>query len=196
MAKSSIIDPAVSSSLTVGEYGWSIETRAPGGYVLSSSDGPTEALRGAAAEVSAYVNGVPQCELRLYADGGKPAAAVGGSISPGELEYLASEINAFLDEARKGGGGGLPGGGSRGGQPAMHLTGRARGGRPVMNLFADVFGGDKLTPCSPPDRPLMPSLVKRDAATYVLQASRCYPSPARTYFTVVHPGHASTGTHT
>jgi len=55
-------------------------------------------LNGAQAEVTAYVNGVPQCELRLYGDG--QVQSIGLALSVEELEWLASEINDHLGKLR------------------------------------------------------------------------------------------------
>merc|ERR1712224_872068 len=40
---------------------------------------------------------------------------------------------------------------------------------PVMNIFSDFMDGDKLKEQKPPERPLLPSLIKDVPATYTLQ---------------------------
>ncbi len=52
--------------------------------------------------------------------------------------------------------------GAAAGAPGRHAS-------PKCNLFGDFFDGDKLKVQKPPARPLLPSLVRKDAASYVLQ---------------------------
>lgn len=40
-----------------------------------------------------------------------------------------------------------------------------------MNLFGDIFDDTRLKPQSPPTRPLLPTLIRPDAASYVLRES-------------------------
>ncbi|KAL3907615.1 MAG: hypothetical protein SGPRY_010110 [Prymnesium sp.] len=95
VAKTAVLDPFVSSELTIGRYAWSLRTMAYGGVVLKMQEGSTTELRGAQAEVAAYVNGVPQLELRLYSEAGM--SSIGVALTLEEVEYLASEINEHLE---------------------------------------------------------------------------------------------------
>lgn len=97
VAKNAVVDPFVSGSLTIGEYAWSVENKYVG-RKLNSKEGPTEQLRGAAAEVVAVVNSIPQAEIKLYTESGITAFGLGLSIE--ELEYLAGEINDHLSNFR------------------------------------------------------------------------------------------------
>lgn len=60
-------------------------------------------------------------------------------------------------------------------QSSSIITSKARSGHrfgemhPVMNIFGDIFDGDKLSKQSPPERPLIPSLIKDVPTTYALQ---------------------------
>jgi len=95
VAKQAIVDPTASVSISIGRYGWSVEQKVAG-LVIRSKDGSTDDLRGAGAEVVAYINGVPQTALKLYDRSG--AVSLGASLSPEECEELAEEINRYLDE--------------------------------------------------------------------------------------------------
>lgn len=96
VAKTAVVDPFVSTQLTIGRFAWSLRSTLYGGVVLKEQDGPTDQLSGVAAEVVAYVNGVPQCELQLYTDSG--TTSFGLSLTLEELEVLEAEINEHLLE--------------------------------------------------------------------------------------------------
>jgi hypothetical protein len=128
VAKTAVLDPCVSSQLTIGRrvrlelepklqgthrpsltrsapvrgrsYAWSLRSTAYRGVVLKEREGPTDDLRGAQAEVTAYINGAPQCELRLYGESG--TSSLGLALSADELEYLEAEINGHLSALRVG----------------------------------------------------------------------------------------------
>eukprot|EP00962_Isochrysis_galbana_P034666 scaffold11776_cov107-Isochrysis_galbana.AAC.1 len=60
--------------------------------------------------------------------------------------------------------------------PCLHAilphSARALPGHAIrMNLFGDIFDDSRLKPQNPPARPLLPSLVRPDAASYVLRES-------------------------
>jgi hypothetical protein len=57
-------------------------------------------------------------------------------------------------------------------QPSLPHGARAHFGHAVqMNLFGDIFDDSRLKPQKPPAQPLLPSLVRHDAAAYVLRES-------------------------
>ncbi|KAL1530159.1 hypothetical protein AB1Y20_001075 [Prymnesium parvum] len=99
VAKSAVLDPFVSSQLSIGQFAWSLRTLAYGDAVLSQREGATDELRGAQAELVAYVNEIPQYELRLYSEGGM--CSFGSTLSVDELEFLADEINQHLEGLRR-----------------------------------------------------------------------------------------------
>lgn len=101
VAKLAFYDPFLGGQLTIGQYAWSLKGTWLG-LKKKEKDGATDDLRGAVAEVAAYVNGVPQAELRLY--GSKGMVSLGLGLPLNELEYLAGEINQYLLGIRKGGG--------------------------------------------------------------------------------------------
>eukprot|EP00985_Skeletonema_marinoi_P003436 scaffold1483_cov145-Skeletonema_marinoi.AAC.1 len=94
VAKMAVVDPFVSTKLTIGDYLWALEKnyfRRRGKLTSKKQDGPTETLRGASVEVGMVVNNVPRYELRLYFDGN--TVSFGKGLSVDELEYLAETIN-------------------------------------------------------------------------------------------------------
>jgi hypothetical protein len=95
VAKQTILDPARSTSLSIGEYAWELCQTLPGGITVSSDGGPTEELQGAEAAVSAYVNGVPTYALQLVA--GSSMWTAGEGLSLDELEAIADEVNVHID---------------------------------------------------------------------------------------------------
>jgi len=97
VAKQAAFDPFVSGNLSVGKFAWSVQNQYAG-RIINEKEGATEQLRGATAEVVAVVNGVPQAEIKLYADSGMTAFGLGLSIE--ELEYLSGEINDHLNDIR------------------------------------------------------------------------------------------------
>ena len=101
VAKLAFYDPFLGGQLTIGQYAWSLKGTWLG-LKKKEKDGATEDLRGAVAEIAAFVNGVPQAELRLY--GSKGMVSLGLGLPLDELEYLAGEINQYLLSIRKGGG--------------------------------------------------------------------------------------------
>ena len=158
VVKQTVIDPALATEVSIGRYAWSCKAVGPGGVVVKEREGATDDLRGATAEIAAYVNGVPQCALRLLVDGAEPVS-LGASLAPDELDAIADQINAFLDDVD------AP---AASGAPTMRLASRPRAPQVQMNWFGDVFD-QKLKPQKPYERPLLPSLVKKDVASYVLQ---------------------------
>lgn len=95
VAKMAVVDPFVSSKLTIGDYLWTLEKnyfRRMGNLTSKKQDGPTETLRGASVDVGMVVNNVPRYELRLFFDG-NTIISFGNGLSFDELEYLAGIIN-------------------------------------------------------------------------------------------------------
>lgn len=97
VAKSAVVDPFVATSLSIGQYAWSLKTSYAGKSV-KEKDGPTEGIRGAVTEMYAVVNGVPQYTLKLY--GEKGVIGFGTGLPEAELQYLADEINDHLRNMR------------------------------------------------------------------------------------------------
>ena len=106
VVKQTVIDPALATEVSIGRYAWSCKAVGPGGVVIKEREGATDDLRGATAEIAAYVNGVPQCALRLLVDGAEPVS-LGASLAPDELDAIADQINAFLDDVEARGLGGV-----------------------------------------------------------------------------------------
>ena len=101
VAKSTILDPARATALSIGEFAWEVRSAlALGDVTVSTKDGPTEELEGASVEVAAYVNGVPSYVLRLFA--GAAPVNMGEGLASAELEWLADEINGYLRALRHG----------------------------------------------------------------------------------------------
>ena len=103
VAKLAFYDPFLGGQLTIGQYAWSLKGTWLG-LKKKEKDGATDDLRGAVAEIAAYVNGVAQAELRLYGSQGMVSLGLGLGLD--ELEYLAGEINQYLLDIRKKNGGG------------------------------------------------------------------------------------------
>ena len=102
VAKQTVLDPAKATALSIGEFAWDLRQSLVGQLTLSSEGGPTEELEGADVDVAAYVNGVPMHRMMIAAGGGK-AFGLGDGLDVGELEWIASEVNAHLRqmEARR-----------------------------------------------------------------------------------------------
>ena len=95
VAKMAVVDPFVSSKLTIGDYLWTLEKsyfRRIGKLTSKKQDGPTETLKVASVEVVMLVNNVPRYVLRLFFDDGK-TISFGNGLSFDELEHLAETIN-------------------------------------------------------------------------------------------------------
>lgn len=102
IAKTAIVDPFVSSKLTIGDFLWTIEKtyfRRIGKLTSKTKEGSTESLKGSSVEVGLVVNNVPQNELRLFFDGG--TLSFGSGLSYDELEYLSKTINEHCAEVAK-----------------------------------------------------------------------------------------------
>lgn len=95
VAKQAVVDPTTSVTLSVGQFAWRLEKKVAG-FDVKRFEGATKDLRGAGAEVVAYVNGVPQTALKMYDSA--EAVSLGISLAPEECESLADEINRYLDE--------------------------------------------------------------------------------------------------
>ena len=102
VAKHAVVDPFVSSKLTIGQYAWSLKSIYGGakGIKLNEQEGASEELRGARPELVAVVNDVPQYELKLYGTKGAISLYMGSQVSQEELQYLADEINGYLWDGR------------------------------------------------------------------------------------------------
>ena len=99
--KTTILDPAKKTTLSIGEYAWELSQSLPGGIATRDDRGATEELAGADVAVSVVTNGVPTYACRLVA--GRTAWGLGDGLPREELEWVASEINdqlAQLAEAR------------------------------------------------------------------------------------------------
>lgn len=102
IAKTAIVDPFVSSKLTIGDFLWTIEKtyfRRIGKLTSKTREGSTETLKGSSVEVGLVVNNVPRYELRLFFDG--ETLSFGNGLSYDELEYLSKTINEHCAEIAK-----------------------------------------------------------------------------------------------
>eukprot|EP00315_Gephyrocapsa_oceanica_P032129 CAMPEP_0185407470 /NCGR_PEP_ID=MMETSP1365-20130426/1329_1 /TAXON_ID=38817 /ORGANISM="Gephyrocapsa oceanica, Strain RCC1303" /LENGTH=275 /DNA_ID=CAMNT_0028009897 /DNA_START=98 /DNA_END=925 /DNA_ORIENTATION=+ len=99
VVKQTVLDPAKATTLSIGAFGWELKQRTAG-VSLKSADGPTEQLALASVDVAAYVNGVPTFVLNLVANGpgGQRVYQLGSGLSEQELEWIAAEVNATLEE--------------------------------------------------------------------------------------------------
>ena len=98
VAKQTVVDPVKATSLSIGEFAWELQQTAVG-LPLKSFSGASDELDGCRVEVAAYVNGVPQHVLRLFA--GTQAWSIGDGLTVVELEYIAAEVNAHLATLKK-----------------------------------------------------------------------------------------------
>ena len=92
--KTTLVDPAKKTTLSIGRYAWELSQTLPGGVAVSSDRGATDELAGADVAVTVVTNGVPQYACRLVA--GARAWGLGDGLPRGELEWVASEINDQL----------------------------------------------------------------------------------------------------
>lgn len=104
VAKQSIVDPRTTTTLKIGEFGWSLveDFAVPGGRLLQlrSADGPTKALRGATLEWRDGAEGYPRvCELALVSDRAS-TWPVGRGASAEELKAVAGALNREVDARR------------------------------------------------------------------------------------------------
>ena len=106
VAKQAVLDPFVSSKLTLGEYAWSVEKQYGGssgssgsksGPTMQTKEGSTEDLQGARVEISAIVNDVPQFQLCLYSNK-QGVVNLGLGLPEEELEKVAMEVNEYLED--------------------------------------------------------------------------------------------------
>merc|ERR1711990_720005 len=75
VTKDTILEPATSTEFSIGEFAWEVHKRIAGKRI-KTTEGATEDLDGAEVGVVAYVNGVPQYELRLV--GREGVSSIGG----------------------------------------------------------------------------------------------------------------------
>ena len=98
--KTTLLDPAKKTTLSIGRYAWELSQTLPGGVAVSSDRGATDELAGADVAVTVVTNGVPQYACRLVA--GARAWGLGDGLPRGELEWVASEINDQLSSFAEG----------------------------------------------------------------------------------------------
>lgn len=93
VAKTSVIDPLVGTSLTIGEYAWSVQATLGGKRLIKENSGATTEITGAGVEVGLVQDGTPaQYYLQLYGTD----CQLGMGMAKEELERLAKKINAHL----------------------------------------------------------------------------------------------------
>jgi hypothetical protein len=88
VAKNAVYDPFISSSLSIGQYLWSVEKKYAGSLNTKKEEGATESLKGAGVELAMVVNNVGLYQLRLYFDDGNGSVTFGKGLAVEELEYL------------------------------------------------------------------------------------------------------------
>lgn len=100
VAKQGFVDPFVSSTLTVGQYAWSVEGRLTKAQI-QKKEGATEDLQGAKLECPLVVNNVPQYQVSLY-DSKMGVTALGQGLPEEELQKVVDEVNEYLDDLGSG----------------------------------------------------------------------------------------------
>lgn len=101
VAKQAVVDPFVTSKLSIGQYAWSLKSVIGGGehgIKWKEHDGATADLRMVYPEVVAYVNNDPQYELKLLYGQKVIHVPIGRNVSEDELQYLVATINGHLIE--------------------------------------------------------------------------------------------------
>ena len=104
MAKQAVVDPFVTSKLTIGQYAWSLQTiyggGNSGGFSLNDKDGATEDLKAAEPALTGVVNGSPQYEIQLSTRRGEILSLPMGAqpVSEEELVSLSDKINSYIRE--------------------------------------------------------------------------------------------------
>ena len=94
VAKTAVYDPFVSSTLTIGEYLWTLEKhyfKKIGIITTRKEEGSTQYLKGSSVELAIVVNNVPKHELKLFADG--KVISFGRGLAVEELRYISDVIN-------------------------------------------------------------------------------------------------------
>jgi len=95
VAKSAVYDPFVSSTLSIGQYLWTVEKNYFKGFGLlrrRKKEGATESLNGASVELAMVVNNVGRYQLRLSFDD-RRSITLGKGLAQEELEDLSRVIN-------------------------------------------------------------------------------------------------------
>jgi hypothetical protein len=102
IAKETLVDPFVTSKLTLGQYAWSFKSIYGGrnGITLNEKAGATDDLRSAGYERIDVVDGMPwlQYVIKLYGSVGATSLPMGTQVSVEEVKYLVDEINDHLRE--------------------------------------------------------------------------------------------------
>mmetsp|Transcript_12051 Transcript_12051/g.25664 ORF Transcript_12051/g.25664 Transcript_12051/m.25664 type:complete len:263 (-) Transcript_12051:157-945(-) len=97
VAKSAVYDPFISSSLSIGQYLWTLEKRYLksnlGSLKTKKEEGPTQSLSEATVELAMVVNNVGQYQLRLFFEGNNDSLTFGKGLAREELEDLSRVIN-------------------------------------------------------------------------------------------------------
>ena len=95
VVKTTVLDPSKATALSIGQYAWELKQTLPAGVAVSTAEGATDELSNASVEVAATVNGVPTYVMRLL--GGGKGYGIGEGLSEAELEWIAAEVNEYLD---------------------------------------------------------------------------------------------------
>lgn len=100
VAKHTVVDPFVTSKLTIGQYAWSLKSFYGGenGITLNETEGATDDLRAARPELIAVVDGMPQYDIKLYGSTGATSLPIGIQVSEEELDYIADQINDHIQK--------------------------------------------------------------------------------------------------
>ena len=91
----SVYDPFISSTLSIGQYLWTVEKKylkSVGSLNTKREEGSTESLKGASVELAMVVNNVGRYQLRLFFDG-NDSITFGKGLAVEELEHLSQVIN-------------------------------------------------------------------------------------------------------
>lgn len=100
VAKTAVYDPFISSTLSIGQYLWTVEKKylkSVGSLNTKREEGSTESLKGASVELAMVVNNVGRYQLRLFFDG-NDSITFGKGLAVEELEHLSQVINEHFSK--------------------------------------------------------------------------------------------------
>mmetsp|Transcript_17781 Transcript_17781/g.38402 ORF Transcript_17781/g.38402 Transcript_17781/m.38402 type:complete len:210 (-) Transcript_17781:1557-2186(-) len=103
VAKAAVYDPFISSTLSIGQYLWTVEKnylKRVGSLNTKKKEGSTESVKGASVELAMVVNNVGRYQLRLFVDGDN-SITFGKDLAREELEYLSRVINDHCSKLRE-----------------------------------------------------------------------------------------------
>jgi len=99
VAKTAVYDPFISSSLSIGQYLWTLEKKylkKMGSLKATKEEQSTESLKGASVDLAMVVNNVGVYQLRLFFDD-NASITFGKGMAREELEYISRVIDDHLE---------------------------------------------------------------------------------------------------